>query len=161
MVRGILALSVPPRSPTPSIWLTLLAVAMAVHLLFGIQRLLIKSLPRRIEQKAAMDRLGPIRFHLEAKYPLAVEAVLHLQESTPEDSLILFRGNYLGVPELVTGLLAPRLLYFESSAPAGATSVSGRQLASGRLPGGSEKVGTLVLVADSPRALHLEHRVPR
>jgi hypothetical protein len=137
------------------LWLRLLALALAAHLLFGVQRLGTKSLPARLEEISRFREVGAIRYHL-GKSPANADILEFLAKNTPEDAVILFAGEDRGVMELAAALLSPRLLYARHAAADDATMVHGRPLARGDHPELGE--GTWILVGVDRNELRLELR---
>lgn len=141
--------------PKRPLWLRLLALALAAHVLFGVQRLATKSLPARLTEIAEFREVGAIRFHL-AKSPASADILEFIATNTPADSVVLFSGEGRGMMELAAALLAPRLLYARAATTAATTMVHGRPLARANHPDLGE--GTLVLVGVDRSELRLELR---
>jgi hypothetical protein len=136
-------------------WRLVLGLLFWVHILFGMQRLVWRGLPDRVEAVERYATQGPVRFHLEEFYRESIPVVEFLLDGTPPDAVVLYEGEPRGVIELAVALLHPRLLLEARAAPPEATLVHGRPLARGRLPGVEE--GVLVLVC-TEQTLELRRR---
>jgi hypothetical protein len=144
-----------PDKPHRPPWLRLLGLALIAHLLFCVQRLETKSLPARIDEIQEFRENGAIRFHL-SKSPENAAVLQMIAENTPEECVVLFKGEDHGSMELAVGLLSPRLLYAESGAAPGVSMIHGLPVARAKLPNLGE--GTLVLVGVDRETLRLELR---
>ncbi len=131
-------------SPRP-LWLQLLGLAFLAHLLFGVQRIETNAFPKRLEHVSMIHDKGMIHFHLRRLSPDSVPVLEFIAENTPENAVVLFRGEPRGILELAVGLLSPRLLYQDSAIPAGAKTIHGRPVS--RVTHPRLGTGTLVLVA--------------
>lgn len=130
-------------SPRP-LWLRLLGLALVVHLLFCVQRVETNAVPKRLEHVELIHDKGMIHFHLRRLSPESIPVLEFIEEHTPADAMVLFRGEARGLLELAAALLSPRLLYQDISAPAGAKTIHGRPVAHVTHP--KLGTGTLVLV---------------
>ncbi|MCA8955625.1 MAG: hypothetical protein KDC87_06100 [Planctomycetes bacterium] len=131
----------------------LVVLAVLAHLLFGLQRVPAKALPKRLAQIRDYRTRGDIGFHVGRLSPESVPAVELLRARTPPDSVVLFDGQWRGAMELASALLHPRLFLRRDAVGKHERTAHGRPLARATLPGLG--TGTLVLVGDADR-LRLE-----
>ena len=139
----------PDQSKRP-LWLQLLGLALAVHLVFSVQRIETKALIGRLDEIAEWKEKGAIEFHFGSGTETA-RTVQFLADNTRKDALILRKGTTRGLIEHAAALLAPRLLYEITATESNATEKHGRPFA-------KLGEGILVLVAVDKETLRLELR---
>ena len=112
----------------------LLLVVLLAHLVLGLARIPHAVIDKRQQEMAQYREKGPVRYLLETKHHSGANEVQWILDHTPENCVVLWRGNYKGSFELVAQLIFPRLLYAAGAAD-GATTVHGRPVAAKVLVG--------------------------
>ena len=125
-------------------WGLALAILLGAHVAVGIARIPSKVWGERADEIARYRDVGAVRFHLDNRERSGADAVQAVLDRSPENAVVLWRGEWRGALEFAPALLAPRLVVDERYCPKDATSLWDRPLARGRLADGSE--GILVLV---------------
>lgn len=101
----------PPLRSLPA---RLVLVGLILHLLFCLQRLPLRTVPKQLEQISAYQRAGDIAYHLR-DYPPQTRATLErLRQMSRPEHVIFAEGAAQGVMELAVALLHPRLVLAES-----------------------------------------------
>lgn len=132
--------------PPLTAWTRVLVALVAAHLALGLARVPTKVWAKRLGEIAEYRARGPVRYHLDNAHHQGAGAVEWLLDHTPEDAVVLWRGQWKGAFEFASALLAPRLLVHESFAPRADEPAPGLPApARGPLPDG--RTGTFVLVA--------------
>jgi len=95
-------------------------VALAAHVGLVLARVPQKVVGRRLGEVAAWRAEGPARYLFRTSGLEGVEAIEELLRNSPEDAIVLWRGDGHGAVEFAPALLWPRLLAAEGSVPADA-----------------------------------------
>ena len=112
-----------------------LAVLIAVHLVWGAARIPGKVYGKRLQHVADYEREGAPGYLMDRRFDShhgGADAVRWLLENTARDAVVLWEGEYKGAFELASGLLAPRLLVRADRVPTDSDSFLGRPLARSR-----------------------------
>ena len=112
----------------------LLLVILLAHVILGLMRIPHAVIGKRRQEMTQYREQGPVRYLLETKHHRGADEVRWILDHTPENSVVLWRGEYKGSFELVAQLIFPRLLYAEDAAGS-ATTVHGRPVAAKVLVG--------------------------
>ncbi len=142
----------------------LLLGLLVLHILFGISRLPHAGFAKRKKHIDLMKALGPREFHLGPRdsHPGYADeqtrkAIQRLQEETPENAVILFRGAWRGPIEFAAPLLYPRVLLLAHRLPdLGARTWLGRPVA--RLRFGDREEVVLLESTETQLRLRPERR---
>ena len=113
----------------------LLLVVLVGHLLLGLLRIPHAVVNKRGDEIALHGKVGHVSYLLDTKHHKGAAQVEWLLANTPEDSVILWRGEYKGSFELVAHLVYPRLLYEESRVAPGVDTIHDRKVAAKVLVG--------------------------
>lgn len=125
-------------------WSDLLVGLLLLHILWGAARIPGKVWGERLDDVAQYRRVGPAAYHLGNRYRSGAAAVEQVLATTPEQAVLLWRGDWRNALEFVPPLIAPRLLVNVIACPPGTTTYLGRPVATGRLSDG--RSGVLVLI---------------
>lgn len=130
----------------------ILAVLLALTCIYAVARVPHATWSKRLAQLEEQERLGEIGYNIGRTWPEHAELVRWIRANTPEDAIVLWRGKWKGVLELIAAAIGERLLYEEALWPSAelraTTRFAKRQLARGERDGVR---GVLVLEADGER----------
>ncbi|PIE23859.1 MAG: hypothetical protein CSA62_05535 [Planctomycetota bacterium] len=133
----------------------LLLLLLGAHLAIVALRIPSKHWGNRLDEIQRYQEQGRYHFYFRQEQRQNGDLLQWLAENTPQDSVLLWRGEWKGALEFAPALLWPRLLVDARALPPGQDSFHGRKVAAGRYPGlGS---GQFVIVAEAD-LLHLELR---
>lgn len=128
---------------------------VAAHLLLAWVRMP-RSIIKKLTEIHEYEELGAAAFPFRGHAPESARIVERLLESTPEDALLYYEGDFKGDLELAAALLYPRLLIRYDPDRPGRRSALGRSIA--RLPSPEGDPRFPVLLGKTGRPLALRWR---
>ncbi len=109
----------------------LLLFAVGFHLVFGLLRVPKGTYAKRLAQIHKFETQGQVRYFLERFGQDSIDVIDWIRSKTPEDSVVLFEGEWRGAMELVPALIHPRLLVEAKAIRATQTEYKGRPIVHG------------------------------